>query len=278
MNISVVELINYIKFQLSTGSNKDPVVDTITDEEIDILIKIHCGTLALEYPEIPFSYMQLMSCLIRKELYWKLATSSAPMYELKTDGTELKKGDRFQHYLALIQEVNKEYNDIMNNPSRLPEDFNGGGKIASHTMVLEKDYVLRNYVNSQKIPKVKVKVDSISTEYVELSLDLSKVDKTDYFRTNIYINNKNKIRDEYSLNANLSEGTELKYQTYNPNKDKVRIPCKFDPIPQPKTDLDVSEEIEEEELIPRPRQTRYILLEVELKYKLKAYCEIEVSI
>lgn len=257
MNISVVELINYIKFQLSTGSNKDPVVDTITDEEIDILIKIHCGTLALEYPEIPFSYMQLMSCLIRKELYWKLATNSAPMYELKTDGTELKKGDRFQHYLALIQEVNKEYNDIMNDPSRLPEDFNGGGKIASHTMVLEKDYVLRNYVNSQKLPKVKVKVDNIvPSEYMELSLDLSKVARTEYFRTNIYLNEQRKIRDEYSLEANLSEGTQLKYQTYNINKDKVRIPCK----------------------ISLETPLIYILLEVELKYKLKAYCEIEVSL
>lgn len=257
MNISVVELTNYIKFQLSTGEHKDPVVNTITDEEIDVLIKIHCGTLGLEYPEIPYSYMQLMSCYIRKELYWKLATVNAPLFDLKVEETELHKNQRFEHYLYLLQEVKKEIEDIMKDPSRLPEGFSAGGRITSHTTLIEKDYALRGYVNSQKIPKVKIKVDNIiPNEGVELSLDLSKVSRTDYIRTNVYLNEQRKILDEYSLNSILSEGTKLKYQTYNINKGKVRIPCKF------------------EDNAP----TKYILLEVELKYQLKAYYEIEVTI
>lgn len=253
MNIPVVEFINYIKFQLSSGSNSDPVVATITDEEVEVLIKIHCGTLGLTFPQIPYSYMQLMSCLVRKELYWKLATSSAPLSALKVDGTELNKDQRFDHYMSLIQEVTKEYNDIMNDPSRLPEDFQKGS-IKSITLVNEKPYALGSYVKSYKLPKVSLTLDNLTEEYLEVSLDLSKVNRVDYINTSIYLNEIQAIRDEYSLEANLSKGTELKYQTYDINKVKARIPHK--------TGI----------LTPK-----YVLLEVTLKYNLKAYFELEVK-
>lgn len=253
MNIPVVELINYIKFQLSMGSNSDPVVATITDEEIDVLVKIHCGTLSLNYPQIPYSYMQMMSCLVRKELYWKLATSSAPLTALGVDGTSLNKNQRFDHYTLLIQEVTKEYEGILNNPMQLPEDFQKGS-LKSYTLVNEKPYALEGYIKAYKLPKVSLSLDSLTEEYLEVSLDLSKVNRIDFVKTSLYLNEIQSIKDEYSIEANLSEGTELKYQTYDINKVKARIPHK--------TGI----------LTPK-----YVLLEVTLKYNMKAYYELEVK-
>lgn len=256
MYMDLVELTNYVKFQLSASTgNTDPVVAEITDEQIHSIIQVQCGTLGLTYPKVPYDYVTLLMCLVKKELYWKLATASAPLTPISTDGTSINKDIRFDHYFKLIEGVTKEYEAILEDPTRLPEDFNTGkASVKSYDMFIRKGYAMQNFIHGYKVPKVNLNLDSVAGNEAKISIDLSKVNPRDFYKVSFYVSDKGTILDEYSkvLSSNALQcltSFEFKRKLYS---------------------LDISN--------LTSMQTLNVLMVVELTVGLKATNEIEVTL
>lgn len=86
-----------------------------TDDELwDILLmSIWEHNPAYDEHSFPQNELPFLILLGRKELYYRLATVSAPFYPLSAEGAELRKDYRFEHYMALIRVITKEYDSLM---------------------------------------------------------------------------------------------------------------------------------------------------------------------
>jgi hypothetical protein len=95
---------------------QDPSIETdeaykFTDNELwDIAEQStfeHNGLYTLT--TLPDNEVFFVLMLCKKELYYQLATSTAPFYPIKAEGAELRKDVRFDHYMQLIKTVSEEY-------------------------------------------------------------------------------------------------------------------------------------------------------------------------
>lgn len=99
---------------------KSPEVETdvayrFTDEELwDMLVMaIWEHNPAYDEYSYPVNELPFLMLLARKELYYRLATASAPFYPLSAEGAELRKDYRFEHYMSLIRAITKEYDSLL---------------------------------------------------------------------------------------------------------------------------------------------------------------------
>lgn len=86
-----------------------------TDDELwDILLmSIWEHNPSYDEHSFPQNELPFLILLGRKELYYRLATVSAPFYPLSAEGAELRKDYRFEHYMSLIRVITKEYDSLM---------------------------------------------------------------------------------------------------------------------------------------------------------------------
>lgn len=245
--MKVLDLIPYVLFQLSKDNNTDPVVKALTDEEVQKAIELQMAKLGLEGDIVPSDYLPIFMCLIMKEMYWKLATSSAPLNDVKVEDIEVKKGSRFEHYFKLIEQIEKEYQSILNDPSRLPDDEKFGGRLKSIDLIIDKPYCHNSYVQAYKLPKISAKVDSIDIDFIYLSIDTSSVKKEDYRRTVIRALDT-QIMDEYANTFN--ENAKIYYDVSDVRRTKFKLPNKL---------------------------ISHVLIAVTLKNGLTTYYELEVN-
>ena len=92
--------------------------------------------------------MRMLSQTVLRDVYWKLALASAPMYEISVDGLKVSKQTRFEHYFSLIQQLNSQIGDLLeDNPSL------GFASVKVETSVIQKDYVNANLRNLGLRPK-----------------------------------------------------------------------------------------------------------------------------
>ena len=241
------ELATYVLFHLSQGNNTDPVVKALTVEEVEKVVRVTMGTLKLDGGVVPNDYMPLFMCLAKKEMYWKLATASAPLNAVEVDGIKVEKETRFEHYFELIKQIEAEYQSILKDPNRLPEDGSFGGRVTSLDTIIDKPYCRSAYLQTYKLPKISANVDKIDTEFIYISVSLGKLVKEDYLKTTIMSCNS-QIIDEYENSINSHAKTE--YLDYDIRRTKFKIPRK-----------DVT----------------HILIQVTLKNGLSAYYELEVK-
>ena len=238
------DLVKYIQFYLSQENNSDPVVKSITPEDINTVLKRQCTSLNLDYEDLPPTSEGILICLTRKELYWKLATASAPMYELNMDGLKVSKQTRFDHYLKLIQQVEQEYINLINDPNRT--------LVTTGEAIIQKPYTMDNYVKSYKIPRIDLEVDNINPDNIELSFDFGHVDPKDYLGTELYIHTS-PIVDKYDNNR-VAKEAKLVLSSNNIRQVCHRVKG-----------------------ITPQSQTYYVMLLVKLRHGFKTYCEKEVT-
>lgn len=237
-------LISYIKFSLAIGVGNvtDPSLEEITDEELLASLTQQCYKLGVNPKDISEEHVAELTCLVRKDVYWRMATLNAPLYELQMDGLRVSKHTRFDHYLKLIQEVDKEYLSIKNDPSRV--------KIQVGEVFIDRYYNKRKQFNSYQIPEVEIMVDTVLDNGYNISIDISKVKPADYIQTQVYFSNE-KILDEYEDNK-ISERARLVFNTFNYHSHLLRV--KYEDV----------------------NRVNYLLLVVKLKNGLKAFHELEV--
>lgn len=140
----------------------------------------------------------------KKELYSRLATKSAPYYKVSTPELELDKGDRFDHYYKLIKLVDNEIT-VFNNSG-------GSFSIEAHEVLLGSRYYTQRNYDLSKAPYIKMAVDNLYTDSVEVSW---KYENTKFFLNyKVYImevlpNINNNIIDIYNKNNINNKATKL---------------------------------------------------------------------
>jgi hypothetical protein len=132
----------------------------------------------------------------KTEVYYRLATTSAPFYPITAEGAELRKDYRFEHYMSLIRRVGQEYDSMW-------EKFQEGKPIDVITVKLAKyHYTLREF-NNANIPKVTAKLVNAGTRYLDISWNKFDVIGGLFARYNVYVHTE-PIYDEFELELNKS--------------------------------------------------------------------------
>ena len=98
---------------LAAGLNTmetDPAYVFSADDLWDIITEVlPTHNSAYTVQTIPDAEVYFVLLLAKKEVYYRLATASAPFYPLTAEGASLRKDYRFDHYMALIKQVETSY-------------------------------------------------------------------------------------------------------------------------------------------------------------------------
>lgn len=229
----------------------DPVYQ-FTDETLyhilETVTPLHSVYHTIE--DIPKSEMYFVMLLARKEIYYRLATSTAPFYPLSAEGAKLEKNIRFDHYLALIKQVTKEYEDTMKRVGSVEEDdpTGTGGLLTVYNAKLRGQTYDKRFYDLSDTPYVDLELSGITPTSV--NLDWTRYDSThgsDFVRYYVYISTK-PIHDEYSITP-VDPSISPSFLVDNARRTKLRI-----------SDLE-------------PSTKYYVLIRVDTLYGLTGYSQ-----
>lgn len=113
MAIERQDLVDYLRKSVAL---QDPDVETdpafqFSDDDLEDILDsvLYANFTGYTLTTVPKSGEYTLLLLSRKEIYWRLATSTAPFYPLSVEGIDIQKNYRFDHYLNLINTVQKEW-------------------------------------------------------------------------------------------------------------------------------------------------------------------------
>ena len=236
------DLVNSLKFSLAIGDTNDPILNSISEEQLETLLIQKSHQLGIPYPVVPREEEALLLCLVKKEVYWKMATNSAPLYPLDLEGLKVKKDVRFDHYMKLIEWVEKEYTSIINDPKRT--------SVIQGEILINKPYTRSRYNKYYEEPIIFLEVDKITDTSVYFSINYNDLKVGDFNKTNVYVHTET-IWDKYDDVLNKQAKKVLTIETIHKKNFKIG-------------DL-------------KPNTKYHVLLEIELVRGMKIYVETEVS-
>lgn len=228
MEFSTETLVKYLRDSVlvqAPSTADDPVWLSMSDEDLAIVLEV------AKHRDFPNEIMASLSngvvyplmLVAKKELYYRLAVKSAPLYDLKGDDAgELKRDQRFKHFMALIQQTEKELENYMENGyfgSDGIGDLDEDGKSTRNSvyvreaLVSSRYYTRRNYGLLQA-PSVGVYVDSLDQTRVQFHWNVSGI--YTFLKYNVYISLKDTIYDEY--NHRIDPEAQLLFTTTDQRK------------------------------------------------------------
>lgn len=193
------QLINYFRASVvlkSPDTETDPAYK-FTDEDLWNILSSKAPAHNSKYTieTIPANEMDFVLMLSRKEIYWRLATSTAPFYPLSAEGAELKKNVRFDHYLALIQQLESEYR---NSVKQFEESIFGAlGEVNTYEQVSKNNYFRKSNYDRAIAPSVELKASGITSSSVNLDWTKFNIQSGIFARYDLYVQDT-PIVDEYS--------------------------------------------------------------------------------
>lgn len=190
---------------------------------LEVSAPSHTGKGIEETPDNEFYFVLLLA---KREIYYRLATTTAPFYPLKAEGASLDKNVRFDHYIKLVETVTKEYEKMYE--SKYGEDGNfgdetgtGGVVTTYNSKVAGHGYAHRYDTLSSDIP-LEVSLSGITTSSV--NLDWTRFDSTygsDFLKYEVYVS-EDLIYDEYSPTATKISIPPI-YTIKEVRKTKIRV-------------------------------------------------------
>lgn len=214
------ELVRYLRLNVNI-QNAD-VTDTtylsMKDEDIELYLNV---VLTRDFPYVPSldlipqEDIYPIVLLAKKELYYALASADAPLFDLTADNNnQIKRSQRFEHYMKLIEAVDKEYNQYN-------EDGGAGTRntLTSYDVLLSDRYATRHNYEKGFVPALSLRVLGVTDTTIELtwSVQLSRFDKYE-----VYISEE-QIYDEYSISREVSPKAKLIAKILNVHQNKCRI-------------------------------------------------------
>lgn len=189
MLLTIDEMVALLRSSVNIQTGSESVIDpsylSMTDDDIKLFIKLG---ITRAYPDVdnlldlPDGSEYAIVLLAKMELYLKLAVVRADKVDIGADNNNyIKQSQRFDHYMKLAEDAKNAYNDWIENE--------GGGdsnRVSTYDVLLSnRHYTRRNY-EKQSTPKVRVMIDSVTSDSVEFSW---KVSNTSHFgRYKVYIN------------------------------------------------------------------------------------------
>ena len=153
--------------QDSESTNPDSEFVSMSYEELETLLMV---VVTRDFPEVqsldslPTEYIYPVVLLAKKELYYVLASKYANKYDLGADNNNyLKRSQMYDHYLKLIEQVDKEYKDYQENGAA------GGNTLTSFDVLLSNRYGTKRNYELGVTPAPVLYVDNVCCTTVELS-------------------------------------------------------------------------------------------------------------
>lgn len=173
VNELVALLRNAVNVQNEETAVKDPAFLTMTDEDLIMFLKLGMSKVfpsMEDLIDLPPGSDYPIILLSKKELYMKLAVTSAPLYDITADNNnQLKRDQRFKHYITLAQEAQAEYEDWVDNGGGMTDPNTGIQGVTTYDTIRSKNhYTRRNYEHGLK-PVVRIKVGELTNESVSFS-------------------------------------------------------------------------------------------------------------
>lgn len=201
---AITDLISYLRSAVVVAEKElagedwlveDLAYAAMSDDDLEMYLKIAATRDFSEYPldKIPEEAIYPITLIARRELYFHLATCAAPLYNLQADGATLSRTQRFEHYMLLIQQLDKEFEDW---------ETNGGGTsgtngtLISYPVYLPDRYYTGYNKRNSALPAVILYIDSVGSDYVEISWS-SKNHTTNFQSYKIYCSNDGDVFDDY---------------------------------------------------------------------------------
>ena len=214
------ELVRYLRLNVNI-QNAD-VTDTaylsMKDEDIELYLSV---VLTRDFPQVPSldlipqEDIYPVVLLAKKELYFTLASMDAPLYDLNADNNnQIKRSQRFEHYMKLIAAVDEEYNQYN-------EDGGAGTRntLTSYDVLISDRYATRRNYEKGFVPTLSLRVTGVTDNTIELvwNVQLSRFEKYE-----VYISEE-QIYDEYSIGNQISPEAKLVAKILNVHQNKCRI-------------------------------------------------------
>lgn len=219
------DIIQYLKLSMN---NQDPEISAVdedylalTDEQILMTLQVGLSKVDSEQTISDMSEECLYPTLImaKIEIFHMLAVKSAYKYDLASaTGVQLKREQVFQHYMAMIKQLNEEYDKYLSTGG-----INGGigGNIKTGEILLDNRYYSPRNYSLTDIPKLNIYVDNLYSNKVELSWKIRKINK--FYKVEIYIS-KDPIVDLYSTLSNqISSSAKKVFETQDVHLFRTRI-------------------------------------------------------
>ena len=222
MSLSTDNLITILRREVNIkiAGVEDSAYLSMSDEDIALFLKLGASRLDPDLEDLsdltPANYYPVI-LLAKIELYLTLATLKADRVDLGADNNNyIKLDQRFQHYMSLVEELREEYQQYLDN--------DGNGTVNTYDVLLSgRHYTSRNYA-LQALPKVSLKIDSITNEDVSLRWNLSN---SSHFGVYKLYKSTSSIVDMYKEGASyldkVSEDASLVFSTLNVRDNTFRI-------------------------------------------------------
>lgn len=214
------ELVKYLRLNINI-QNAD-VTDTaylrMTDEDIELYLNV---VLTRDFPQVPSldlipnEDIYPVVLLAKKELYYTLASMDAPLIDLTADNNnQIKRSQRFEHYMKLIAAVDEEYNQYN-------EDGGAGTRntLTSYDVLISDRYATRRNYEKGLVPTLSLRVEEVTDTTISLvwSVKLSRFQKYE-----VYISTE-QIYDEFAITGQISPNAKLLAKILNVHQNKCRI-------------------------------------------------------
>lgn len=192
-----------------------------TDEDLlnilEYVSPTHVGKSFSETPNEEFYFVLLLA---KREIYNRLATTSAPFYPLEAEGASLKKNIRFDHYIKLVEVVTKEYNDLYDKKYNENGEFGQAVVKTTQAKIKKRGYEKRYYDNTVPF-NLELLISGITTS--SINLDWNKYSSShggDFLRYEVFMDEEI-IYDEYDINPEIK--IKPIFVTENIHKTKLRL-------------------------------------------------------
>ena len=221
--MNVEQMIKYLRLSVSiqdpTGTTEqDSVYLSMTDEDILLLLDVVMTRDFSDYPSLdylPTEDIYAVIILAKKELYYSLAVKEAPLYDLGADNNNyLKQSQRFDHYIRLIEQADKEYQDYLENGGA------GGNTLTSFDVLLPNRYATKRNYELGSIPTPLIFIDSVTENSVEVRWKVKNLGR--FFKYKVYLSTE-PILDMYAFPNHIKSNADLISEIKNIHQTQCRI-------------------------------------------------------
>ena len=232
MIFTVSELCNLLREAVNVQNEgaeiQDPAFLTMTDEDLTMFLKLGMSKV---YPsvedlaDLPPGSDYPVILVSKKELYLKLAVVSAPLYDLTADNNnQIKRSQRFSHYMALAENAQLEYEDWVENGGGTVDPNTGIQGVTTYEVLRSKNhYSLRNYEHGLS-PVVRVKIGEITIESVFFSW--SSFNNDHFGKYLVYVSENpivDPFRDGSKAEDKILDGATLVLSTWDFRNNHKRV-------------------------------------------------------
>ena len=219
--MTVDQMVSYLRLNVSIqdpdGTVQDSAYLSMTDEDIVLIMNIVLTRNFSDVPSLdylPTEYVYPVILLSKKELFHALAVKEAPLYDLGADNNNyLKRSQRFEHYMKLIAQVDKEYEDYLENGGA------GANTLTSFDVLLSDRYATKRNYEKGAIPAPILYVVGVSETFVELQW---KVKLSRFQNYKVYISEA-PIVDSFDVNSVISKSAKEVAVIRNVHQTSCRI-------------------------------------------------------